>query len=429
MTPPNAAGIGPRWSGLLLAGWVLLGTPTLLPAQQNGTSGGRGYVHLPFSGNLEDLLKQRLRQAEGRENFERFLKQFQEKGSKFELNKEMMEKLKEDAANPLVRSKLDAMRQGADLSKFDPEKIEEFKRAFNKYKPTPQDKMTSPPDETRPVLPPNPGAPVPPPGGQRPPGTEATRVGDSDWVRDLFEGLEHSKVGEILQDSPAFQEAVLEMQHAMLTRRDEGADSVPWGLGGLAERVRLPDGWDLPRMGGSWQRLRELPMPSLPRPSFSAVGLGGWRWAPPAPSSPGGGIGIGQVVLWVVLLTAGGFLVWQLLARMKSRGLAVAGAGAALGPWPVVPGQVASRADVIRAFDYLALLLLGSTARTANHWTIAEGLAGEADAAQAQRQNAAAELAALYEQARYAPDEGPLPAEALAAARRDLCLLAGVPHA
>jgi hypothetical protein len=42
------------------------------------------------------------------------------------------------------------------------------------------------------------------------------------------------------------------------------------------------------------------------------------------------------------------------------------------------------------------------------------------------RQQAATELARLYEQARYAPQDDTLSAEDLAAARRDLCFLAGV---
>jgi hypothetical protein len=44
-----------------------------------------------------------------------------------------------------------------------------------------------------------------------------------------------------------------------------------------------------------------------------------------------------------------------------------------------------------------------------------------------ERRRAAEQLAAVYEQARYAPPNEPLAESALATARRDLCLLAGVP--
>src|SRR5262249_17453220 len=71
---------------------------------------------------------------------------------------------------------------------------------------------------------------------------------------------------------------------------------------------------------------------------------------------------------------------------------------------------------------YLSLLRCGYPARVWNHLTIASQLGGKTD----DRRQAARQLAALYEQARYAPEDEPLPAEALAAARRDLCFLAGV---
>ena len=92
---------------------------------------------------------------------------------------------------------------------------------------------------------------------------------------------------------------------------------------------------------------------------------------------------------------------------------------------------------MIRAFEYLSLLWLGPPARNWNHQVIAERM-GEEDKAGpdapklmswdafAQRQ-AAGQLAALYERARYAPPGEPLPDDALAAARRDLCFLAGMP--
>jgi len=93
-----------------------------------------------------------------------------------------------------------------------------------------------------------------------------------------------------------------------------------------------------------------------------------------------------------------------------------------LGPWPVRPEAVRTRDELVRAFEYLALLLLGPAARTRNHEEIAAGL-GEQDVS---RRAAAERLAGLYEQARYAPPDEVLPDTDLAAARADLSLLAGV---
>jgi hypothetical protein len=80
---------------------------------------------------------------------------------------------------------------------------------------------------------------------------------------------------------------------------------------------------------------------------------------------------------------------------------------------------VASRADLIRAFEYLSLARCGEAARSWHHRAIAERLGG----AEEERRTAAAGLARLYEQARYAPADHPEPD--WTAARRPLTFLAG----
>jgi hypothetical protein len=92
----------------------------------------------------------------------------------------------------------------------------------------------------------------------------------------------------------------------------------------------------------------------------------------------------------------------------------------------VDPAQVATRQDLIRAFEYLSLLRLGPAARSWNHRAIAARLSAEPSDAAAERRCAAAHLAGLYERARYAPPGDPLPDGEVRDARRDLCLLAGV---
>jgi hypothetical protein len=114
------------------------------------------------------------------------------------------------------------------------------------------------------------------------------------------------------------------------------------------------------------------------------------------------------------------------LALARSRGW-VGGKGDdwRLGPWPVVPSEVRTREDVVKAFEYLALLRLGKKAGAANHLDIARQL-GSAEDAPAQKRELARELAYLYEQARYAPPEENLSTDEVETARRDLGLLAGV---
>jgi hypothetical protein len=120
--------------------------------------------------------------------------------------------------------------------------------------------------------------------------------------------------------------------------------------------------------------------------------------------------------------------VFALLA-WKSRGWfrdpAEAGTTPALGPWPVAPDRVGSREELVRAFEYLALLRLGWAARSRNHLEVADQL-GVAGGAGGERREAAGQLARLYERARYAPEDAPLSEADLAAARRDLTLLARV---
>jgi hypothetical protein len=96
-----------------------------------------------------------------------------------------------------------------------------------------------------------------------------------------------------------------------------------------------------------------------------------------------------------------------------------------LGPWPVSPGNVSTRQDVIRAFEYLALLCFGPAAGACHHRELADRLALQ-DSGNPARRQAAEMLAWLYEQARYAPAGEALSPEHLSDARHALCLLAGV---
>jgi hypothetical protein len=103
-----------------------------------------------------------------------------------------------------------------------------------------------------------------------------------------------------------------------------------------------------------------------------------------------------------------------------------AGVEGRLGPWPVNPATVSTREQLVQAFEYLSMLRLGPAARHQNHHQIAEGLSVEETDSWAPRHQAAEHLAAVYEQARYAPIGDSLLEADLAAARRELCFLAGV---
>src|SRR5262249_21173340 len=97
-----------------------------------------------------------------------------------------------------------------------------------------------------------------------------------------------------------------------------------------------------------------------------------------------------------------------------------------LGPWPVDPRRLATRGDLVVAFEYLALRLLGLPARLHHHLELEALLAARPSSSPEPQREAARALARLYEHAKYAPPQEPLGEAELTAARADLCHLAGV---
>jgi hypothetical protein len=153
-------------------------------------------------------------------------------------------------------------------------------------------------------------------------------------------------------------------------------------------------------------------------PSFNLGGsMGGGSWVPSVPNVSGG---FGQGIVYFLLIAVGGLLAWQALRRTKEGEEPLLGRGWRLGQWPVRPGEVATRLDLVRAFEHLALLRIGQAAESRNHLDLAARLGDDEE-----RRAAADRLAGLYEQARYAPPEELLPEADLATARRDLLFLAG----
>jgi hypothetical protein len=249
------------------------------------------------------------------------------------------------------------------------------------------------------------------------------------WRQKLVETLDDLRDEDgPLGDSPVWRDALHDLSVATLDSID------PDTAGSLR-------GDDLDRRFGQWNdSLREVNGWTQPlRETFRDLGLPSWSSIRPARAGSGWGrmpsfgspnigaptvkaAGSGAAVAWVVLAAALAGLLWQ-VAKHYRKSLAV-GVDEAwrLGPWPVPPGGVASRDEIVRAFEYLALLHFGRESRSWNHREIASRLGGNEPA----RRQAAAELADVYERARYAPAAEPIAEQALLAARRALCLLAGV---
>jgi hypothetical protein len=282
----------------------------------------------------------------------------------------------------------------------------------------PRPPMPPTPDENHPG-PPNPPLP------DRPLPTPAQEEQAAKFEKRLHDAADRfARFDPTLKQSDAFKKLTQDLNHTF-TPHGDSLDPLAKGKGAmdqldplgkslqldkLTKNVpKLDKSW-LPSLSGKWQPK----LPSIDEPKGPSL--------PSAGTVAEGGNGLGlflTVALVVVLAVVALRLLWwnrERLARLReARGV--------LGPWPVDPAAVRTRDELVRAFEYLSLLLLGPDARHWHHLEIAGRLGSRGRTPEAPR--AAEELAGLYEHARYAPPDEALPDAELAAARRDLCLLAG----
>jgi hypothetical protein len=290
--------------------------------------------------------------------------------------------------------------------------------------PVPPPPLPAGPPPGHPPPAPGPGTPFPPASMPMKP---ADLSAQEKFSKELVDFAEHlSGKNGLLQKSPALRDALRDLSRSL---ESEGGHSLVKDqtkeLGDRLPGLGKYLGLDRPDWGKGL--LAKGPHVNLDKSDFAVSVPAGWQSSPVgAPGAPG--IAGLQMLLWVAVLAVFGVAVWRLLAWRRAR-VAAAG-GWRLGPWPVHPAAVRTRGDLVRAFEHLSLLLLGPTARAWNHLEIAARICADAGGdGRAARGTAAARLAFLYEQARYAPPAEVLPDADLAAARRHLCLLAGVPAA
>lgn len=139
----------------------------------------------------------------------------------------------------------------------------------------------------------------------------------------------------------------------------------------------------------------------------------------------GGASGNGLIPLLILAaLLVGGLLLFKYLYFRDPRAAEPAFDLGGIGPWPVDPRAIATRQDLVKAFEYLGVMICGPAARMWTHGTIASALAELATT----HSEAAMILARLYELARYAPLDEPLTAAEIEEARRLVCRLAGVSY-
>ncbi|QEL13905.1 hypothetical protein [Limnoglobus roseus] len=223
--------------------------------------------------------------------------------------------------------------------------------------------------------------------------------GNGDW-KDLLDEFNKNGNGNNKDD---FGDWMKEMNF-----EGEKWDWGDWGGGG----------WDFPKWGGNnggnWGG------------NHGGGGGGGWNWnwggGGGGGGFSGGGGGTWLPVILLVVIAVGALLAWKFWPMLARRESAAEAGVRALNRWPVDPRTINSREELVKAFEYLSVLLCGDAARVWNHETIARALRQQIPHSEL----IADELAKLYELARYTPPGEPLSAGALADARRCLCRLAGV---
>jgi hypothetical protein len=426
-----------RWLGLVLvvlaAGWLNL---PAVQAQWQRRSHKPVNTELGESLSPEELVARRLRKSQRLGLDPKDLNQLQELAKRVLKHKELLESLAEDFDSSAIRKLLEQLDAGKQIDdggllkdflekagksqSFSAEKdllksLGEKMKASVAQGKTPETGTINRPSEPRPT---SPGA-----GGAMIPGTKPgpAPVPDKDlqerlagWLKDAAKRWADPKWLDSMM-GPAWRDTLADLakrasqarvETSRLTNRARGLTRwfprvsryFPKSLGTRPRSTRLPS---MPRMGS---------MPGAPRLS----GVSGSSAA-----------GMAKLLLWMgalgvlafVLFRVGGW--WEKLSTMQT-------AGWQLGPWPVRPGDVMTRGDLVLAFEHLALTCLGPEALTCHHLELGQRI-GERPALDGdRRREASATLARLYEQARYTPDDEIMSPETMACARRELCYLAGV---
>jgi hypothetical protein len=301
-------------------------------------------------------------------------------------------------------------------------------KKFDPIKPPPKDPKVDPPPP--PVTPTTPIT-NPQQGGIQPP--EFPRPNSNPQQNQEFQSAVQfweQNIGPIDQ-TPAVRDALIEMFTNTKLDGSGGGDSI-WkdllkdvntpgnnskssGLFKWLDRQTTGSSWKLPSWGGS-------------------VGSGsssGWNAPRPsgfnAPSISGSGFAIaglgtaGSLILFAMLAAVVAFLLWRYWPAVVGRERQPTPLPG-LGPWPIDPRAIATREELVTAFEYLSLLECGPAAQVWNHVTIADALRLHLPAAE----EIADPLARLYALARYTPMQEPFTERELIEARGYLCQLAGV---
>jgi hypothetical protein len=371
---------------LILA--AALAQPQLRPAAEPPR-----YVPIPLPDNAEDLLKSiQFEPTPASPVSPEMTKEITDKLTKMFSGPDGNEKL-EESVKKLFSKWIESHPKEAKENKFDLKEITKFatKELAREANEAKLDKSKIP-DAPVPI------APAPKSL------TLDQRVGR--WLADWLQNEETGgRLVEFMRESPAFQGALEDLLRSV-NEVDAGWQPnlpampdafAPPPLPGFGELPKFPMP-ELPDAQGWWPKLPRLQMPAFSMPQFPDFS---------SPKLPDIGGDWPQIVL-AVLLVVGLVLAMRLWTIRTPV--------AADRPLMPLPAAIATRAELRLAFEALALNRFGAEAKPWNHRRVAERFGGGP---------AIEELARLYEQARYAPDDGPLSTDDRAAATRSVAELAG----
>lgn len=364
----------------------------LLPALASAQRASR-FVPIEIDGDPERILLERLLRMQTLDINRDLLKKL--------LDPKQLERFKQlNLDDPKLKERLDKLPED-----FKAKLKEDLEKLVEQTKKQPGPAQGEVPQPAKPVAP-----PTPKPKSQPKEDLEEKFLR---WLKSRMEDMDGSRLGDFIRESPAWSEALSDLRLAALDRDGHFPNLGEWAERWLPDASRAFEG-----LGG----LPDLPDVSLPSLDLRLPAIRGSLPRIGGPSLPSVGFFNGlQWALWILLAVAVLIGVVYLLRHRRTAAVRQRD-GWRPGPWPVDPARIATAEQLIRAFDYLALLRLGPDAQGCNHRTVAERLGPEAEPTTTRQ--AAHQLAGLYEQARYAPD-AVLSADALAVARQHLCLLAG----
>lgn len=206
------------------------------------------------------------------------------------------------------------------------------------------------------------------------------------WLQDSMKEAEGTNWGDQLIKSQAWKELAKDVEQWLRNPNSGGNDN--WKVVDWVSKIQWPEklnvnfDWVQERLSG----LQNINLPNIPRVRFRLPNVNLRFSMPGMPNlSADGFLSSLPILMFVAVLCV---LAVVTVTRVRRNPEAP---GRIDRGWPLDPGSISTRADLVKAVDYWTLHSFGESAQTWNHLQIAKAL----PKSQA--------LVALYEEARYAP--------------------------